>query len=119
MGENNKGRTGIRWDNLVDKYIWKDLGGDLGRRGTVYIIENFWPVQDRSKRKNRRRGKASALRNKVKEEKHFEIYIRGVEGRYFWKENVPARPNGLREKVKTAISCRVDLDLPERRKTYQ
>ena len=30
---------------------------------------------------------------------------RTVEGRY-WNENVFARPNGLREKAETAISCR-------------
>ena len=32
-------------------------------------------------------------------------------------ENGCKRPNGLREKAETAISCR-GLDLPERRKRY-
>ena len=45
-----------------------------------------------------------ALRNKVKEEKHLRD-IREVGGRS-WNENVFARPNGLREKAETAISCR-------------
>ena len=40
----------------------------------------------------------------VKEEKHIEIDLRGFEGRY-WNENVPERPNGLREKPETAFSC--------------
>ena len=31
--------------------------------------------------------------------------VRGVEGRY-WNESVFARPNGLRKKAETAISCR-------------
>ena len=37
MGENNKGRAGIRRDNVVEK-IWKDLGGD---QEEVLSIEKF------------------------------------------------------------------------------
>ena len=55
-----------------------------------------------------------ALRNKVKEEKHFRD-MRGVEGRC-WSENVAARPNGLREIAETAISC-TGLG-PTRKKRY-
>ena len=37
-----------------------------------------------------------------------------------WDENVFSRPNGLRENAEIAISCRVDLELPEREKeVYQ
>ena len=50
-----KGRSGIRWDNVIEK-IWKDLGGGA-RRGTVY--REVRRVQRRSKRNNIRRGKAS------------------------------------------------------------
>ena len=41
------------------------------RRGTVY--REVWRVQDRSNRNNRRKGRL-ALRNKVKEDQHLEIY---------------------------------------------
>ena len=51
--------------------------------------------------------------------------MRGVEGRY-WNEKVTARPNGLREKVETAVSCRGlgparkknKLPVVERRRTW-
>ena len=52
---------------------------------------------------NRRNGKASA--KKYVERGEARRYIRGAEGRS-WNENVSARPNGLREKAETAISCR-------------
>ena len=63
-----KGRGGIRWDNVVGK-IWKDSGGDqevlsiekFGR----YITEVKEILEDRER---------LALRSKVKEEKHLEIY---------------------------------------------
>ena len=51
-----KKRAAIRWDNVVEKNM-EGLGG-RPRRGTVY--REVWRVQDRSKRKNRRNGKASA-----------------------------------------------------------
>ena len=44
-----------------------------------------------------------ALRNKVKEEEHFEIYG-GL--RRNWNENAFARPNGLGEDAETLISYR-------------
>ena len=56
MGENNKRWAGgIRWDNVAEK-ILKDIGGD---QEEVLSTEKFGGVQDRSKRKNRRKGKAS------------------------------------------------------------
>ena len=51
-----KGRAGTRWDIVVDK-SWKDIGGDP-IRGNVY--REVWRVQDRNKRKTRRKGTASA-----------------------------------------------------------
>ena len=71
------------------------------RRGTLYI--EVWRVQHISKRRNRRKGKASAKKSGERGEALGDI--RGVEGIY-WNENVSARPNGLREKAETAISCR-------------
>ena len=52
-----KGRAGIRWDNVAEKSR-KDLGGD--QEEVLYVYREVWRVQDRSKRKNRRKGKASA-----------------------------------------------------------
>ena len=57
-----------------------------------------------------------ALRDKVGSGKHLR-YIRGIERRNI-HENVRARPKGLRENAETSISCRRDLDPPERRKRY-
>ena len=63
-----KRRAGIRWANAVEK----NMAGFRGpRRGNVY--REVWRAQNRSKRKGRRRKKL-ALINKVKEEKHLEIY---------------------------------------------
>ena len=57
-----KGRAGIRWGTIVDK-ISKNLGGGQEEvPGTVY--GEVWRVQDRSKRKNKRKGRL-ALSNKV------------------------------------------------------
>ena len=52
-----KGRAGIRWDNVAEKPR-KDLGGD--QEEVLYVYREVWRVQDRSKRKNRRKGKVSA-----------------------------------------------------------
>ena len=84
------------------------------RRGTIY--GEVWWVQDRSKIKNRRMGKASA----TKQGERGEVLrdIRGVEGRY-WNENVSARPNGLREKTETAISCRGPGPTRKKKEIYQ
>ena len=57
MGQNKKRASWrIRWDNVVEE-IWKDLGGD---QEEVLSTGEFWRVQDIIKRKNRRKGKASA-----------------------------------------------------------
>ena len=108
MGENNKrARSGIRRDNVVEN-IWKDFGGD---QEEVLSIDKFGGYKTEVVEERER----LALTNKVKEEKHLRDR-RGVEGRY-WNENLPARPNGLRQQAETAISCR-DLGLPARRKRY-
>ena len=57
-----------------------------------------------------------ALRTKVKEEKHLKI--KGDEGRY-WNENISARPNGLREKTETAISCKGPGPTRKKKEIYQ
>ena len=48
------GRTGIRRDSVVEK-VWKDIGGNQED-----IISIVCGVQDRSERKDRNKGKASA-----------------------------------------------------------
>ena len=120
MGENNKrARAGIRRDNVVQK-IWKDLGGGRPRRGTVYGNREVWRIQNTSERKNRKKRKKGyeALRNQVcEEEKHLRD-IRGVEGRY-WNENLSARPNGLRKKAESAISCRGTEPARRKQEMYQ
>ena len=51
-----KERAGIRWDSVVEKG-WKDVGGN---QEEILSIEKFAGLQDRSKRKYRNKGKASA-----------------------------------------------------------
>ena len=71
------------------------------RRHTVH--RKFCGVQDRSKRKDRSKGKASA--KKQGERGGTLTDLRGVKRRNR-NENVFARPIGLRENAETAISCR-------------
>ena len=95
-----KGRAGIMWDSVVEK-IWKDIGGNpeylmsAGRFGR-YKAEAEERIEIRER---------PALRNKVESKKKTLGDIRGIERRNR-KENVFARPNGLRENAETAISCR-------------
>ena len=63
-----KGRAGIRWDNVVKK-IWKDVGGGQ----EVLSTEKFGGYKTEAKGRTEERER-QALRNKVKEEKHLEIY---------------------------------------------
>ena len=44
--------------------------------------------------------------------------MRGGEGRY-WDESESARPNGLREKAETAISCRGPGPTRMKKEIYQ
>ena len=77
-------------------------------------IEKFG-VQDRRETNYRKNGRASA-RKSVKEEEHFDM--RGVKRRGR-NENVLARPNGLREKTETAISCRGPGPSRNKKEVYQ
>ena len=71
-------------------------------------------AQYRSRRKDRNRERL-ALRNKVKEEEHLEIYG----GLRYRNENVFARPNGLRENADSAISCRGPGPARKKKEVYQ
>ena len=54
-----KRRAGIRWDGVVEKG-WKELEGKTKKRGTTTACyREFLRVQGRSKRKTRRKGRAS------------------------------------------------------------
>ena len=106
-----KGRDGIRWDNVVEK-IWFDLGGD---QEEVLSIEKFGGYKTEVNERIEERGRL-ALRNKVKEEEHLEINGRLRED---WNENVFARPNGLREKAESAISCRGPGPTRNKKEIYQ
>ena len=69
------------------------------------VDRELWRVLDRSKRKDRKKGKA-ALKKKAEGEEHLEISgIREVKRRD-WDEHVLTRHNGLRENAQAAISCR-------------
>ena len=63
-----KGRAGIRWDNVVEQ-IWKDLGD----REEVLSLGKFGGYKPEVKEIIEERERL-ALRNKVKEEKHLELY---------------------------------------------
>ena len=108
-----KGRAGIRWDNVVER-MWKALRGD--EEDILLSIEKIGGYKTEAKKIIEER-ESLALRNKVNEEKHLKD-IRGVEGRY-WNEHVFARPNGLREKADTAISCRGPGPTRKNKEIYQ
>ena len=80
------------------------MKGFRGRQEEVLSIETFdgYKLETKGRIDERER---QALRNKVKEDNKYLKMYGGVEGIY-WSENVFARPNGLREKAETAISCR-------------
>ena len=69
MGETTKGRARVRWNNVVGN-IWKDLGGE--QEEALPVCREFWRVQEEKERIEER--EMLGLRNKVKEEKHLEIY---------------------------------------------
>ena len=111
MGEKNKrARAGIRWDNVIEK-IWKDLGGD---QEEVLSMEKFSGYKTEVKEILEERERL-ALRNKMKEEKHLEIYG-GLREDIGMKAYLHG-PMDYAKKLK--VQFRVgDLDLPERRKRY-
>ena len=105
------GGAGIRWDRVVDK-VRKDIGGN--QEDTVH--RQVCGVQDRSKRKDRNKGKASA-------QKHGEgggtlRDLRGVKRRNR-NENVFVRPSGLHEDAETAISCWGPEHARKKKEVYQ
>ena len=105
-----RGRAGIRWDNVVEK-IWKDLGG--GQEEVLYI-EKFDGYKTEVKQIMEERER-QALRNKVKEIKHVEIYG-GLREDIGMKTYLHG-PMNYAKNLK--LRCRVgDLDLPERIKIY-
>ena len=68
MRESNKGRAGIRWDSVVEK-VRKDIGGNLEE---IRYIAKFAGYKTEGKENIETRQRL-ALRNKVKEDEHFEI----------------------------------------------
>ena len=108
------GRAGIRWDNVVEK-IWKDFGGD---QEEVLSIERFGGYKTEVEEIieeiiEEREG--LALRNRVKEEKHLEIYG-GLREDIGMKRYLHG-PMNYAKKLKLRFRVE-DLDLPERRKRY-
>ena len=80
------------------------------RRGDVR--REVWEVQGRNRRKDRKKGKASAKKQGGIGETRRDV--RGIEGSNR-NENVFVRPNALRETLKLLFR-HGELDLPERRK---
>ena len=105
-----KGRAGVRWDSVVEK-VWKDIGGN---QEEILSIEKFVGYNTEVKEKIEIRERL-ALRNKVKEAEHLEIY-------WGLREEIRMKTylHGPMDYAKTLkLRFRVgDLDLPERRKRY-
>ena len=101
-----------RWNN-VGENIWKNLGD----QEEVVSIEKFGGDKTSLKERIEERERLVGLINKAKKDKHLRD-IRGFEGRY-WKKNVFARPNGLREKAETAISRRRPGPTGQKKEIYQ
>ena len=64
-----KGRAGIRWDSVVEK-AWRDIGGN---EENTLSIEKFAGYKTEVKENIEIRERL-ALKNKVKEKEHFEIF---------------------------------------------
>ena len=97
-GKVTKWRAGIRWDSVVEK-VWKGTGGN---KEEVMSVEKFGRYKAEAEERIERRERL-ALRDNVKPDKHLpNRNIRGFKRRRR-NENVFARPDGLREKVETAI----------------
>ena len=105
-----KGRAGIRWDSVVEK-VWKDIGEN---QEEILSIEKFAGCKTEIKEKIEIRERL-ALRNKVKEKQHLEIY-----GGLREEIGMKTYLHGPMDYAKTLkLRFRVgDLDLPERRKRY-
>ena len=103
-----KGRARIRWGSVVEK-VWKDVGGTEKR----YYPQKRWGVtRQKSKSEDINNVERPALRSKVKEAEHLEIY-------WGLREEIRMKTylHGPMDYAKTLkLRFRVgDLDLPERR----
>lgn len=105
-----KGRAGVRWDSVVEK-VWQDIGGNPEE---ILSIEKFGGFKTEVNERIEIRERL-ALRNKVNEEEHLELYGGLKEGigmkRYLHGPMDYAKSLKLRFRVG-------DLDLPERRNRY-
>ena len=109
-----KGRAGIRWDSVVEK-VWKDIGGN---QEEVLSIEKFAGYKTEvcgyktEVKENIEIRERLALRSRVKEEEHLEIY-----GGLREEMGMKTYLHGPMDYAKTLkLRFRVgDLDLPERR----
>ena len=105
-----KGRAGTRWDSVVEN-IWKDIGG---HQEEILSIQKFAGYKTEAKQNVVIRERL-ALRHKVKEDEHLEIYG-GLRGEIGMKTYLHG-PKDYAKKLK--LRFRVGhLDLPERRKRY-
>ena len=91
--------------------VWKDIGGN---QEDLPSVDNFGGYKTEVKERIEI-GERLALRNKVKEEEHLEVYA-GLTEQIGMKTCL----NGRMDHAKTLkLRFRVgDLDLPERRKRY-
>ena len=105
-----KGRAVVIWGRVVEK-VWKDIGGN---QEEILSIDKFAGYKTEAKEKIEMRERL-ALRNKVKEEEHLQIYGRSREEigmkTCFHSQLDYAKTLKLRFRVG-------DLDQPERRKLY-
>ena len=105
-----KGRAGVRWNSVVEK-VWQDIGGNPEE---ILSIEKFGGFKTEVNERIEIRERL-ALRNKVNEEEHLELYGGLKEGigmkRYLHGPMDYAKSLKLRFRVG-------DLDLPERRNRY-
>ena len=105
-----KGRAGTMWDIVVEK-VWKDIGGS---QEEILSIERFAGYKTEVTENIEIRARL-ALRNKVKEEEHLEIYG-GLREDIEMKTYLHG-PMDYAKTLKLRFSVG-DLDRPERRKRY-
>ena len=104
-------RAGIRWDDVVEKR-WQDIGGD---QEEVLPTEKFGGYKTEGNKTIEERGR-QALRNRVKEEKHLEIYGGLSEG--IGMKMCLHGPMNYAKMLKLRFRIG-DLELPERKEIYQ
>ena len=104
MGESNKRANWNTVGCVVEKYARTYLVG-RNQEVVMSVRREVWEVQGRNRRKDERKGKASAKELLIGGIGKTFKDIRGIERR-IRSENIFARPNGLRDNAETAISCR-------------